>query len=275
MKRRKNADDKLRSAYRVYAQDKSAENTIRYWREALRAGQLPEPSKIIKHAYGEDRWWFLDPETSSSLFPSIHREITGRVNRVSCIYDGRYQFEDAWVVRLRINSEMSQPDSLVSSNNTESAIKERLQKLIDYYETRRNPRKKRRNADDRLRRLQRQAESGDPKDTALYWRALLQAGITPEPTLVIPWGREETTRSQIWSLLGHPDGGYDIRDARIVLRSRFRFRNGKNVWEPDMLTKWSGKGFRGSWDKQLDFMEPAEAKQLLHQTLLEHIDENS
>lgn len=44
------------------------------------------------------------------------------------------------------------------------------------------PRHKRKNADDRLRRLERQAASGDPADVTAYWRAAIAAGELPKPT---------------------------------------------------------------------------------------------
>lgn len=46
-------------------------------------------------------------------------------------------------------------------------------------------RHKRRNADDKLRKLERAAASGDPGDVVAYWRACIKAGVIPEPNYII------------------------------------------------------------------------------------------
>lgn len=44
--------------------------------------------------------------------------------------------------------------------------------------------KRRRNADDKLRKLERAAASGEPSAVVAYWRACLKAGIMPEPNYI-------------------------------------------------------------------------------------------
>lgn len=167
---RQNSDDTLRAAYRAYKSDPSAANTVQYWRLALRQGQLPEPSEAIEHKYGTDRWWLLNMSVAAK----------SSANRVSCIYDGRYDGEDAWIVRLRIHNDMPtySTDVLLPLERVEAEIKRRLTRLVDYYDSgiRENP-------DDSIRKLERKAfQTRDKQDILAYWMASLRAGETPKPT---------------------------------------------------------------------------------------------
>lgn len=69
-------------------------------------------------------------------------------------------------------------------------------------------RTKRRNSDDRLRRLERKARDGTPSEIADYWRACIKAGITPPPNFI--WNPDRV----VWTLypVGYPH--YDDDDNR-------------------------------------------------------------
>lgn len=54
---RRNSDDSIRAALRAYKAEPE-ENTARYWRACLRAGELPEPTRSFDN-FGKGKGWLL------------------------------------------------------------------------------------------------------------------------------------------------------------------------------------------------------------------------
>ncbi len=73
-------------------------------------------------------------------------------------------------------------------------------------------RRRRRNADDGLRRLERVAQSGETADIAKYWLACLRAGVLPNYTLVDYYS--DGTPYGVW-LLEPAKGPHDLEVSTI------------------------------------------------------------
>lgn len=104
--------------------------------------------------------------------------------------------------------------------------------------------KRRKNADDRLRRLERAAASGEASDLIPYWRAAIHAGQLPKHTRIVG-----TTKFGIWTLQlpeyltgaarsiprvldwNFPgwNGGYDVYGLRFSARSTYTSESPEDV----------------------------------------------
>lgn len=275
MKRRKNADDALRAAERRADSEGTPEAIKNYWRKALQAGRLPKPTFAEEKGLSLRRYgWTYNINTDAPRWQEEEPESALPRVVLHVLKKPREEEPKATVYLQEPEKTGASHGSFMSVEEAEEYIKRVLSHLIQEENPRHSRRTKRRNADDKLRRLQRAAESLAPTDIAAYWRAQLKAGITPEHTIDIT-SQDGTRRMQVWSINLRPNGGYGYRDPRIVLQSAMRFYQGKRQWMPIMLTKWTNQGIMNSWDKQLDFAEPEDVKQLLQKTLLEHIEENA
>lgn len=192
MRKRKNADDTLRRAERAFLQEPSKENTLRYWRACLQAGILPKPSAI-----GPDgrQVWSLDENY-------VERQRTG-FGATQLIDDRVY-----WAFSKERGHTIGGPPKFSrlyeyarSDIEAERLVKKAISALIDFYETKENPRKRRKNADGALRAAYRayQQDKSNTENTARYWRECLRADELPEPSIQINVGLAVPDR---WWYLG-------------------------------------------------------------------------
>lgn len=227
--KRRNADDNIRKLHRKSLSG-DIEDVVAYWTACLRAGQVPEPTYIDPtgqlrsgaHALmpvGADpsvpdnwvnsplEWWRVEYESpygreqyvvqryQSMVKKNLYAEYGPQVLgwRVGW---GRRRWDDRFP-NLPIDSHHTKAEA-------DSYVKARLADFVSWWtaEHPEAPKKNpiRRNADDKLRKLERASHEG-PVAKAAYWRALLQAGRIPEPT------KDETKngrRSRFWLLNVHP-----------------------------------------------------------------------
>ena len=179
---RRNADDNLRKLERK-AIVGSPREIADYWLACLRAGELPKHNYVLPIT--GSKVWTMHVEYVQLVEGTPWRDLPPRV--IDQTFSNQYEV-------------------ILPGGHTSyvKSLKEALEALL----ARPNPPKQRRkNADDRLRKLERAASAtSDPtaKKTALleYWRAMLQAGQVPPPTLVLD-------RTQLWVLPdSSPEGRY-------------------------------------------------------------------
>lgn len=166
MKRRKNADNALRAAERKANETGAPSDIAAYWRLLLKSGRIPNASKVDKYTINDEpvSIWTLH------LNESLEADRLGKpwymypphVTRHTAI-DGR---ELVWLVRNGVETRFD-------------TLKEALEALVESHGV--NPRRRARNADDNIRKLERAATSGNYEDISRYWRALLKAGQMPKP----------------------------------------------------------------------------------------------
>lgn len=158
-KRRKNADDNIRRLERRAFASEDASDIIAYWKACLRAGELPKPSYISKD------YNYVTYTTSPKLYKGLRRNETVRL----------VVWEDG--------------DNAIFDKGIKPPFyrtpEEGLSALIEYLEKKENPR--RRNGDDLLRKLEREAmrtynqNEADVQAWIRLWREQIRRGITPTP----------------------------------------------------------------------------------------------
>lgn len=157
-------DNQLRKLERA-AQDWQDEAAVEaYWRACFRAGEFPKPQVTIEDSNSTALRWRLGQEIVEHFtFKAAPQFYVSR-------YASTPLFE-GW-------------RSIYSGFNPEAALDEVKQELLHVLSLRKNPprrakRNKRRNADDRLRRLERAAASGNSSDLLSYWKECLRLGQLP------------------------------------------------------------------------------------------------
>lgn len=175
--RRRNADDGLRRLERA-AHRPGAEpaDIAKYWLACLRAGVLPNYTLVEQYSDGAPYGvWMLEPAKGPhdlevpSIRDAVHsvyyKEGDPRYYgwRVSDFYGGGYHSHEEEDVKTWLRLMMSKYG-------------------IEEARTQTNPRTKRRNADDSIRKLERRAQSGEAADIAAYWYACLRAKQDPVHT---------------------------------------------------------------------------------------------
>lgn len=162
MRRRRNADEALRKAERAYLQDPNLENKLSYWKELLRIGRIPEfdiRTKDYLH-------WDLGKESVNLYFPKPLSRFPNRLH---------YRIVKMERGTLVETVEITEENAL---RTVKKWIRDSLLGIS-------NPLKRRKNADDNLRKLERKAvETEDTEDILRYWRASLKAGKLPAPTRI-------------------------------------------------------------------------------------------
>lgn len=190
-RRRKNADNDIRKLERR-SLDGSPREIADYWLACLRAGELPKHNFYLP--ISKNKVWTLHiQEYMDKVNKVTWRELPIRVIE-NAQYPSRARYE---VLRGPLATYFP-------------TLKEALELLLAPESTKENPPKHRRkNADDRLRRLERATYDSDPaaRKTALleYWRAMLQAGQVPPPTLEI------SPRHKLWALPNSASDGMSGR----------------------------------------------------------------
>lgn len=187
--RRRNSDDRLRRLERKAQQTLDKHDIIAYWREALRVGVLPKCQRKFKDAPLE----FIDLEDIEGIFlfdvEPVHK-IKDQVNMSGVEVNIRYEenYEDGvgqnryslWVWRK--DGEKLKPfQRLNSFRELQDAIKIGLEAVIRENDQENPGRRKRRNSDDKIRKLER-----DPTQIKAYWKELLRSGKLPKETLDTP-----------------------------------------------------------------------------------------
>lgn len=198
---RKNADDKLRKLERQAASGEPADIAA-YWRACLKAGKIPEATTYIQ----DDEIEYKIPVWT--LFPKQYVSTKARKDLPPRILG----YNEYVVADPNIDISLYEYIEPIASSGpgrvtTSFEFKHRelplaLQKLIDVWDVERarweNPIRK--NADDRLRRLERAAASQDPESLISYWRACIKANVKPNYTVVIPALHESDSQINTWTL---------------------------------------------------------------------------
>lgn len=204
MKRRRNSDDNLRKLERKAFATQERSDILAYWAACLRAGEIPKPTFAEAKEYKEEAKVYT-ARPKEYFQKALIKYYTPRLVHYPKLY--YYQ-------------------NMVWSNSTGSDLRTGIQELLDWelaqpeltnwelrQEKRRrelgeNPRRRRtkRNPDDDIRKLERNAASGEADDIANYWKACIRARVKPNYTLTYtenPFSTVDTeywTRYQTWTL---------------------------------------------------------------------------
>lgn len=208
MKRRKNADDKIRKLERAAASG-IYEDVAAYWRACLKANQLP------KHTldFGDPVWEIEKEVPSNGWFRyMVCMSYDDTDPDESTVYGVHEYLDRRYVTSYRFESQKA------AEHQVKLLLKDRLTKV--------NPIRK--NADDNLRRLERLSQATqDPSDIAAYWLACLRAGIVPTETTRYQYSKNDYKR--IWTL-------YPIEYQNSVVRGggKMPYRMIEQLWPEDV-----------------------------------------
>lgn len=146
---------------------------LAYWSAALRAGEVPKPTVATSTNYAQIEIWsariYLSKE--NELYLNTHPlDRAPRVLRVSPIkeYGQFFHEKDPYLVQVEFEPDKRRKDP--------KQLLAALQDLLAHEMQQENPR---RNPDDDLRKLQRQAARGSASDVLKYFAAAWRAGEEP------------------------------------------------------------------------------------------------
>lgn len=255
MNRRKNADDRLRRLERAAKSGKYADKAA-YWRALLQLNILPKADSF-ESGDGSESLWELEDGGDN----------TGKNWRRYAIFLDYYVPGASWEVGEYVNRSYLGHHVFKTEHEALEHIKKLLREELDKRE---NPaRRKARNADDRLRRLERAAKSpgASATDIAAYWRMLLKSGIIPEPTVVL--GTKDGKHARhIW-LLGLKSEKWPAFYPRVILQ--LHNAAGKNP-KPMLLTRWNW-AIKDSTDRQLGMLSAPVAWEEVRKALSKYVDD--
>lgn len=121
---RRNADTSLQQARRNYASDANEENLVRLWKEELRAGVFPSPTR--RQIIGGQDWqrtiWMIPQKL---LLVADSPLYTG----------GRHTYSGYYVIGGGVDSEhyLDEPRIVPTAGEAEKLVRKRLKEFVDAY----------------------------------------------------------------------------------------------------------------------------------------------